>query len=190
MYFLVSCFVFFFTFYRNRRKLDQEGLLDPSNHFDIMCLHLCVGHVLSAFVDDFLEGWNRHPVRTEGIRSPLQMFYVGFMELARDEMVHSELIQVLFEITLHQYYYTNIIIFVIFRMPLIWILPSENLSLFQNFTVASRGEPAIVTSYNIPLLEWDLKRLQHLIRPEMCSFENLREKFVLTKNFVPSVTSP
>ena len=84
MHFLLiqSCYVLHFTFYLFciHRKLEQEGLLDQSNDFDMMCLHLCVGQFLSAVVGDFLELWNRHLVQTDGNRIPLQVFYVGYVK--------------------------------------------------------------------------------------------------------------
>ena len=84
MHFLLiqSCYVLHFTFYLFciHRKLEQEGLLDQSNDFDMMCLHLCVGQFLSAVVGDFLVLWNRHLVQTDGNRIPLQVFYVGYVK--------------------------------------------------------------------------------------------------------------
>jgi hypothetical protein len=45
----------------------------------------------------FMEGWNHHPIRTENNRTPMQLFYVGLLELAQDEgVLHPELIQVTF----------------------------------------------------------------------------------------------
>ncbi len=42
-----------------------------------------------------MEGWNHHAIRTEQNRTPMQLFYVGLMELALDEdVLHPELIQV------------------------------------------------------------------------------------------------
>ena len=77
--------------------MEREGLLERSDDFDVFCLHLCVGKLLSTTVDMFMEGWNHHPIRTENNRTPMQLFYVGLLELAQDEgVLHPELIQVTF----------------------------------------------------------------------------------------------
>lgn len=90
-----------FSFKILYRKLEQERILDPSSDFDIMCLHLCVGYFLSTTVDAFLDGWNRHPVRTEGNKTPIQLFYSGLIELSKDGLPHDELIQVNFVSVFH-----------------------------------------------------------------------------------------
>jgi hypothetical protein len=75
--------------------LEKEGLLERSDDFDVFCLHFCVGKMLSTTVEMFMEGWNHHAIRTEQNRTPMQLFYVGLMELALDEdVLHPELIQV------------------------------------------------------------------------------------------------
>ena len=57
--------------------MEQAGILDIDDAVDMFCLHYVflprVNHALAAFKD----GWNCHPISTEGNLSPLQLWMSG-----------------------------------------------------------------------------------------------------------------
>lgn len=57
--------------------MEDHGILDPDNEVDLWCLHFAflkeINHALSRWV----EGWIRHPLRTEHNSSPLQLWIRG-----------------------------------------------------------------------------------------------------------------
>ena len=52
------------------------GLLDPENDVDIFCLHYVAEIVIQAAAVRFQRLWNDHKIRTEGHKSPNQIFIV------------------------------------------------------------------------------------------------------------------
>lgn len=146
-----------------RRRLEQDGVLNPSDDGDIFCLHLCVGHFLARAVDNFIDGWNLHPISTEGNATPLQLFYTGILKLAGDGLYHPEL---------HQ-------------SPDAILFGEQEAAVISEFYTASRRPPVIeVPSFAFPLTGEQLNRVESLVVPQQVSFENLRSKYLLTKRLV------
>lgn len=71
--------------------MEEEGLLNRSDDFDILCLHRCCTTLLQDTLSGFMEAWNSHPIRTENNLTPLQLFHCGLRELDPDS---EELVQV------------------------------------------------------------------------------------------------
>ncbi|XP_018974583.2 uncharacterized protein LOC109105769 [Cyprinus carpio] len=67
-------------FYDVLHTLEEEGLLDPSNSLHMFCCHYVFLPRLQASLDSFTCGWNNHPLRTEGHRSPNQMWEIGLIQ--------------------------------------------------------------------------------------------------------------
>lgn len=82
---------FFFT----KSDLESRGLLNPSSNVDIFCLHTVCWHLLSTTVDNFVIGWNNHPISTAENFSPLQLFHLGLTKLKNMGGEHPELNQVI-----------------------------------------------------------------------------------------------
>lgn len=67
-------------FYDVLHTLEEEGLLDPANSLHMFCCHYVFLPRLQASLDSFTCGWNNHPLRTEGNRSPNQMWEIGLIQ--------------------------------------------------------------------------------------------------------------
>nr|XP_061823851.1 uncharacterized protein LOC133611022 [Nerophis lumbriciformis] len=59
--------------------LEENYILDISSIDDIFCVHYAFLPRLKKDLEIFTEGWNHHPKRTEGNRSPMQMWECGQM---------------------------------------------------------------------------------------------------------------
>ena len=73
--------------------MEYEEILNPSDNFDIYCLHFVATKLLSEAVDGFMRGWNAHPISTESNFTPNQLFVIGLMRLRMSGLQHEELIQ-------------------------------------------------------------------------------------------------
>lgn len=67
-------------FYDVLHTLEEEGLLDRANSLHMFCCHYVFLPRLQASLDSFTCGWNNHPLRTEGNRSPNQMWEIGLIQ--------------------------------------------------------------------------------------------------------------
>ena len=74
--------------------MESCGVLNPSSDLDIYCLHVTCFRILSKTVDEFRNGWNQHPLSTEGNKTPHQLFVNGLLALKKDRQYHEELCQV------------------------------------------------------------------------------------------------
>lgn len=63
-------------------SLESSGLLNPDSEIDLFCLHYVYLPRISHSLDQFLNGWNAHPVSTENNLSPNQLWIRGLMEIA------------------------------------------------------------------------------------------------------------
>nr|CAH0108038.1 unnamed protein product [Daphnia galeata] len=76
--FRIVVFPFYHTFYR----LEDRGYLDPSSEIDLFCLHYVFRPLLEKATADFVNMWDCHRLRTEGL-SPNQLFTLGIEDLRR-----------------------------------------------------------------------------------------------------------
>lgn len=53
-------------------SLEEDGLLDISNDIHLFGVHYIFVPRLRADLETFTEGWNNHPLRTEGGLTPEQ----------------------------------------------------------------------------------------------------------------------
>lgn len=60
-------------------SLEEDDLLDISCTDDIFCVHYASLPRLKRDLEIFTEGWNHHPLRTEGNRSPTQIWEIARM---------------------------------------------------------------------------------------------------------------
>ena len=66
--------------FADKFRLEQSGLLDPTNEVDIFCLHVCrIKHCINSFE----EAWNNHCVSTEGNATPYQLFVAGLLSVGQ-----------------------------------------------------------------------------------------------------------
>ncbi|KAJ8009970.1 hypothetical protein DPEC_G00069700 [Dallia pectoralis] len=65
------------TFYDVLHQLEEEGQLDLSNGLHIFCCHYIFKPRLQAQLDIFSDGWDNHPLSTEGNMTPNQLWELG-----------------------------------------------------------------------------------------------------------------
>ncbi|XP_053370276.1 uncharacterized protein LOC128544241 [Clarias gariepinus] len=66
-------------YYNALHSLDMDHLLDVSSREDLLTVHLTFLPKLKADLEAFVEGWNNHPLRTEGNKTPEQLWHSGMM---------------------------------------------------------------------------------------------------------------
>lgn len=67
-------------------------MLDPNDEIDLYCLHVVFVPLIQTFMDEFLNSWNLHPIRTTvGNRSPTRLYLLGLTEMRRLADLHGVL---------------------------------------------------------------------------------------------------
>ncbi|KAL6483330.1 hypothetical protein MHYP_G00082020 [Metynnis hypsauchen] len=64
-------------FYNILHELEDEGHLNLSNSPHIFCCHYAFIPCLQAHLDILRDGWDNHPICTEGNHSPNQLWHLG-----------------------------------------------------------------------------------------------------------------
>ena len=59
------------------RFMEANGLLDPTDEFDLFALHYTFLPRINKSCHEFMIQWNHHPLSTENNRSPLQLWTEG-----------------------------------------------------------------------------------------------------------------
>jgi hypothetical protein len=77
-------------------SLENSGLLNPDSETDLFCLYYVYLPRISHSLDQFLNGWNVHPVSTENNLSPNQLWIRGLMEIANSNNGIAQLISTVF----------------------------------------------------------------------------------------------
>ena len=57
--------------------LESHGDLDVNNEIDMFCLHYAFIPRINMHLGHFIDGWNEHPLSTEGNKSPNQLWIFG-----------------------------------------------------------------------------------------------------------------
>lgn len=65
------------TYYNLFYEMEESGLLEPLNLKHLFCLHYIYIPRINLQLRQFVEGWNSHPLRTEGGLSPVQLWTRG-----------------------------------------------------------------------------------------------------------------
>ena len=68
-------------YYRMFYYLEDQELLDPTKPHHMYVLHYVFQPRIAKTLDEFLDGWNNHGVRTAGSKSPYQLFTEGAIQL-------------------------------------------------------------------------------------------------------------
>lgn len=59
---------------------------------DLFSVHTVFLPKLKADLEAFVDGWNNHPLKTEGNRTPEQMWHMGMMSLQIDQPENLEVL--------------------------------------------------------------------------------------------------
>ena len=73
------------VFYMTFSSLEDEGLLDPNDSTDLYCLHYVFLPRLNHALETFQDSYNHHSLRTEGNKSPNQLWISGLAMNTGDE---------------------------------------------------------------------------------------------------------
>lgn len=79
--------------------MEQQRLLNPDNDVDMFCLHYLAEPLLKAALERFVLSWNHHALRTEGEKSPTQLFTAGLEALRQHAEESGELFTELEQVT-------------------------------------------------------------------------------------------
>ncbi|KAF3850669.1 hypothetical protein F7725_012441 [Dissostichus mawsoni] len=71
-------------------SLEEDGLLDISDVVHLFGVHYIFVPRLRADLDTFIQGWNNHPLRTEGGLTPEQLWCMGHLQ----DLVEGERLEV------------------------------------------------------------------------------------------------
>lgn len=66
-------------YYEVLHSLEEDGLLDVANVVHLFCVHYVFLPRLSQALHTFTEGWDNHPLQSEGGLSPNQLWVMGHM---------------------------------------------------------------------------------------------------------------
>lgn len=73
-------------FYELFQQLEQHGVLDPTNEIDLVSLHHVFIPLINASLLQFRQAWMHHKLRTEGNKTPLELWNTGSHERYTDEV--------------------------------------------------------------------------------------------------------
>lgn len=71
------------SFYALFYHMEDVGVLHVDNELHIFSLHCVFLPRLNALLKEFVNMWNNHPLRTEGNKTPVQLFIIGLHAVAR-----------------------------------------------------------------------------------------------------------
>ena len=77
-----GCVCFFYNFFH---FLEDAGILDINNPLDVYCLQFIALPAIQHHLNLFREGWANHPLRTEGNRTPQQLWILGLQSADPDD---------------------------------------------------------------------------------------------------------
>lgn len=69
------CHYFYSLFY----SMEDSGILNPIDDFDLFALHYVFIPRINICIQQFVDAWNHHPLRTEHGLSPLQLWHRGML---------------------------------------------------------------------------------------------------------------
>lgn len=78
------------TYYDVLHSLEEEALLDISNTLPIFLVYFVFLPCLCSGLYTFIEGWNHHPLCTEGSMTPQQLWQLGLLQNSTDEAENVE----------------------------------------------------------------------------------------------------
>ena len=76
------------VFYELFYFFEDTGLLDKENIVDLYALHMAFLPLIQQQLDSFRYGWANHPLRTEGNRTPQQIWIIGLQLMNSANSMH------------------------------------------------------------------------------------------------------
>ncbi|XP_063067584.1 uncharacterized protein LOC134459214 isoform X2 [Engraulis encrasicolus] len=77
-------------FYDVLHQLEEDGLLHLSSDLQLFCCHYAFIPLIQFHLDTFKDGWDDHPITTEGNLTPNQLWHLGqeYQSPECDEVLH------------------------------------------------------------------------------------------------------
>lgn len=69
------------SFYGLFYSMEESNILDPDSDVDIYALHCVYIPVINSCIEQFMEAYNHHPLRTGNNRSPYQIWTQGILSV-------------------------------------------------------------------------------------------------------------
>ena len=79
-----ACLFYYFFYF-----LEDAGMLNCDSALDLYALHFMFLPVIQKQLDLFREGWAHHPLRTEGNRTPQQLWIMGIHQMISQNQDHA-----------------------------------------------------------------------------------------------------
>ena len=93
----VACLYIYYSVFQ---YLEESSYLDLSNYKHMFCLHYVFEPRINAHLQNFIQSWNNHGIRTAGHRTPNQLWICGLAQLSRStDCAGRELQQELFQVS-------------------------------------------------------------------------------------------
>ena len=93
----VACLYIYYSVFQ---YLEESSYLDLSNYKHMFCLHYVFEPRINAHLENFIQSWNNHGIRTAGHRTPNQLWICGLAQLSRSiDCAGRELQQELFQVS-------------------------------------------------------------------------------------------
>ena len=87
-----GCISLFYTMFYN---LEQTGVLNPDNDIHLWCLHYVFLPIINRHLTNWRNAWVRHPLRSEGNSTPMQLWIRGLNRVwGSTSSISSEVFQV------------------------------------------------------------------------------------------------
>ncbi len=78
------------SFYHLFYEMEDDAILDSDNEISLFCLHYVFIPRINIALRSFSEGWNNHPLSTEGNQSPIQLWISGLGDVTDLDQVSME----------------------------------------------------------------------------------------------------
>ncbi|XP_072559959.1 uncharacterized protein [Paramormyrops kingsleyae] len=78
------------NYYASFQYLQEVGALDPDDELHLICLHCVMIPRLNQHLQMFTRGWNSHPLSTQQMRTPDQLWIQGQLQNYSEDHISSE----------------------------------------------------------------------------------------------------
>ena len=164
--------------------LESTGALDPDNDVHLFCLHYVYVPRISRHLDEWMDAWNMHPLRTEQNHTPLQLWTRGLLSRSLDGALHTAHIndELMDEVNINGAY-----------LQIITVICLQ--ALFSTYGVDWDGPPpsdgddsnmVVVPVTACPLSQRDMEELQSLYNPLTSSDDFAVDVYVNVLEFTVS----
>ncbi|KAK4010300.1 uncharacterized protein LOC123474605 [Daphnia magna] len=155
------------------KDMENAGVIQSDSELDLFILHQVATNLFQRTLETYVDSWNNHPVRTEGKKTPNQLYISGLVLLKQLQEEGQ------------------------FLRPRVELLQDDVLHLPDNFNDMEYLESIVgqfrqareVPKFTNPLNAEEFVELHQIVNPQSVKLDNLSEKFILAKRFAIFVLS-